>query len=107
MRQLLVGDTAPGQTQHRQHCMLLEQGYCMHCEPKVYRQHPPPRTTVSGMGLLSCLAAVAEPPVLCAPRQRRGRCDGGVGKVRRCERPSRTQGARTRAAKHAWGEQGR
>ena len=46
MRQLLVGDTAPGQTQHRQHCMLLEQGYCMHCEPKVYRQHPPPRTTV-------------------------------------------------------------
>ena len=82
MRQLLVGDTAPGQTQHRQHCMLLEQGYCMHCEPKVYRQHPPPRTTVSGMGLLSCLAAVAEPPVLCAPRQRRGRCDGGLA---RCE----------------------
>ena len=28
MRQLLVGDTAPGQTQHRQYCMLLEQGYC-------------------------------------------------------------------------------
>ena len=44
MRQLLVGDTAPGQTQHRQHCMLLEQGYCMHCEPRctVSTLHPVP-----------------------------------------------------------------
>jgi len=72
MRQLLVGDTAPGQTQHRQHCMLLEQGYYMHCsdgEPKVYRQHPPPRTTVSAMGLLSCFWGRRGTPVLARSRQ--------------------------------------
>ena len=104
MRQLLVGDTAPGQTQHRQHCMLLEQGYYMHCsdgEPKVYRQHPPPRTTVSAMGLLSCFWGRRGTPVLCAPRQRRGWCDGGLA---RCEGANGLAALRCAGSKACLGE---